>query len=136
MIESTDAIVLRAIKYGDTSKIVTLYTRRFGKVAVIAKGARSAKSKFGSALEPMSLIQAVFYRKENREVQLLSQADLLHPQSWPLGRLMWLTIAALALMFGSFVVLAQWGGEPKNSTSARRLSRNFSTRERTASSRK
>ena len=28
---------------------------------------------------------------------------------------MWLTIAALALMFGSFVVLAQWGGEPKNS---------------------
>jgi hypothetical protein len=44
-----------------------------------------------------------------------TQADLLHPESWPLGRLMWLTIAALALMFGSFVVLAQWGGEPKNS---------------------
>jgi heme/copper-type cytochrome/quinol oxidase subunit 3 len=44
-----------------------------------------------------------------------TQADLLHPESWPLPRLMWLTIAALALMFGSFVVLAQWGGEPKNS---------------------
>lgn len=77
MIESSDAIVLKAIKYGDTSKIVTLYTRRFGRMGVIAKGARSAKSKFGSALEPMSLIHAVFYRKENRELQLLSQADLL-----------------------------------------------------------
>ena len=45
-----------------------------------------------------------------------TRADLLHPQSWPLARLMWLTIAALALMFGSFVVLAQWGGEPSHST--------------------
>ena len=28
----------------------------------------------------------------------------------------WLTIAALALMIGSFIVLAQWGGEPPGST--------------------
>ena len=40
-----------------------------------------------------------------------TQADLLHPESWPLPTLMWLTIAAFVLMFGSFVVLAQWGGE-------------------------
>jgi hypothetical protein len=42
---------------------------------------------------------------------LATKADLLHPESWPLGTLMWLTIAALVLMFGSFIVLAQWGGE-------------------------
>jgi hypothetical protein len=45
-----------------------------------------------------------------------TRAELLHPESWPLGRLMWLTIVALALMFGSFVILAQWGGDPKGST--------------------
>ena len=45
-----------------------------------------------------------------------TRAGVLHPDSWPLARLMWLTIAALALMFGSFLVLAQWGGEPANST--------------------
>jgi len=45
-----------------------------------------------------------------------TQAELLHPESWPLKRLAWLTIAALVLMTGSFLVLAQWGGEPKNST--------------------
>jgi hypothetical protein len=44
-----------------------------------------------------------------------TQAGVLHPESWPLTRLMWLTIAALALMFGSFIVLAQWGGEPAGS---------------------
>ncbi len=45
-----------------------------------------------------------------------TQAGVLHPESWPLARLAWLTIAALVLMAGSFIVLAQWGGEPKNST--------------------
>ncbi len=75
MIESTEAIVLKSMKYGDTSKIVTLYTKKFGKVTVIAKGARGNKNKFGSALEPMSYIHAVFYKKESREIQLLSQAD-------------------------------------------------------------
>jgi hypothetical protein len=44
-----------------------------------------------------------------------TQAGVLHPESWPLPRLVWLTIAALLLMAGSFVVLAQWGGDPKGS---------------------
>jgi len=44
-----------------------------------------------------------------------TREGVLHPESWPLATLMWLTIAALALMFGSFVVLAQWGGEPAGS---------------------
>lgn len=43
-----------------------------------------------------------------------TQADILHPESWPIGRLAWLAIVALVLMAGSFVVLAQWGGEPKD----------------------
>ena len=41
-----------------------------------------------------------------------TRAGVLHPESWPLPTLMWLTIAALVLMVGSFIVLAQWGGEP------------------------
>ena len=45
-----------------------------------------------------------------------TQAGVLHPESWPIARLAWLLIAALVLMAGSFIVLAQWGGEPKNST--------------------
>ena len=44
-----------------------------------------------------------------------TRAGVLHPDSWPLPRLMWLTIAALALMAGSFVVLAQWSGDPRGS---------------------
>jgi len=46
----------------------------------------------------------------------LTQEGILHPESWPMPRLIWLTCAALALVAGSFIVLAQWGGEPAYST--------------------
>ena len=75
MIVKTEAIVLSAMKFRDTSKIVRLYTREFGKVSVVAKGARDAKSKFRSALQPMSHVSAVIYKNDNRELQLLSQCD-------------------------------------------------------------
>jgi hypothetical protein len=44
-----------------------------------------------------------------------TRAGVLHPESWPLQTLSWLTITALALMLGSFIVLAQGGGEPPGS---------------------
>lgn len=73
----TEAIVLRAIKYRETSKIVTFYTREFGKLKAVAKGARQMKSKFGSSLEPMSRVSVVLYKKDHRDLQLVSQCDLV-----------------------------------------------------------
>jgi DNA repair protein RecO (recombination protein O) len=77
MITRTDAVVLKSMKYRDSSKIVTFYSRRFGKVKGIAKGARQMKSKFGAALEPLSTVSLILYKKEQRELQLISQCDLL-----------------------------------------------------------
>ncbi len=45
-----------------------------------------------------------------------TRAGVVDPKSWTLRRLGWLLIAALRLMVGSFVVLAQWGGAPPGST--------------------
>jgi len=75
MIVRTEAIVLRSVDYGETSQIVTLHTRRLGTIAVMARGARGAKSRFGSALQPMSHVQAVFYHKPGREVHTLSEVS-------------------------------------------------------------
>ena len=77
MIVKTEAIVLKSMKYGETSRIVTLYTRDFGKLSIMAKGARGSKSKFGAALDVMSLSGIVIYHKEHRDLHLLSQADLI-----------------------------------------------------------
>lgn len=79
MIVSTDAIVLRSMKYRDTSKIVTLYSRKYGKIKVLAKGARSARSKFGASLEPMMHSGLVIYKKEHRNLHLLSKSEIASP---------------------------------------------------------
>ena len=44
-----------------------------------------------------------------------TRAGLLHASSWSPVRIAWLLIAALVLMIGSFVVLAQWSGAPPGS---------------------
>jgi hypothetical protein len=45
-----------------------------------------------------------------------TRAGVLDPKSWTLSRIAWLLMAALVLMLGSFIVLAQWGGAPPGST--------------------
>ncbi len=74
MIVRTDAVVLRAIEYGETSQIVTLFTRRHGQLTVMAKGARRPKSRFGSSLQPMAYVQVVYYYKPGRGMQTLTEA--------------------------------------------------------------
>ena len=77
LIVKTKAIVLRSWRMGETSKLVTLYTDDCGKVKVTAKGARKPKSKFGAALELMSEVEAVFYFRLERDLQTLSECDVL-----------------------------------------------------------
>lgn len=79
MIVTTDAVILRGMNFRDSSKILTLYTKEFGKLSVLAKGARTAKSKFGGAIEPLSYVTAVLYKKESRDLHLLSHCDIVRP---------------------------------------------------------
>ena len=102
----TEAVVLKSQKQGETSKILTLYTRHFGKIKLIAKGSRSLKSRYWGNLEPLNYIAVVFYQKENRELQFLSQADII--RSYPgirssLGR------TTLALAAGELIARSEWG---------------------------
>jgi len=78
MIEKAEAIVLKSKKFRDTSKIVTLYTREFGKITVIAKGSRSKNNRFGGSLEPISHIAIIFYKYENRELQYITQSNIIN----------------------------------------------------------
>ena len=73
----TDAIVLRKINQGDSSVIVSLFTPLFGKITVIAKGVKSPKSKMNSRLEIFNHVEVVFYRKQNRDIQMVKGADII-----------------------------------------------------------
>jgi DNA repair protein RecO (recombination protein O) len=73
-----EGIVIRSMNLGETSKLVTLFTRELGILKVIAKGSRSSKSRIGAALEPLTVSRIVYYHKESRELQqYLSQADIV-----------------------------------------------------------
>lgn len=71
------AIVLRKTNYGDSSYILSVFSKGIGKFSVIIKGARSGKIKKSSAADVLNLVELVFNRKENRELQFVRQIDLI-----------------------------------------------------------
>jgi DNA repair protein RecO (recombination protein O) len=77
MITKTEAIVLRTVDFQESSLIATLFTRKYGKVAVIAKGARRPKSKLAAYLVPGQILETVIFMKETRDVQTLSEATYI-----------------------------------------------------------
>ena len=58
----TDAVVLKQMPLGETNRIITFYTREYGKIAAIARGVRRPGSKFGGSLEILNHVEAAFGR--------------------------------------------------------------------------
>jgi DNA repair protein RecO (recombination protein O) len=48
MLQKCEGIVIRTTDYGETNKIVTLYTREWGKIGVMARGAKKPNSRLSS----------------------------------------------------------------------------------------
>jgi DNA repair protein RecO (recombination protein O) len=68
-----EGVVLRTQKLGEADRIVTVLTRRTGKVRAVAKGVRRTKSKFGARLEPFSHVDLQLYT--GRNLDIVSQAE-------------------------------------------------------------
>jgi DNA repair protein RecO (recombination protein O) len=74
--EKSPALVLRLVDFSETSLVVTLYTRDFGKIGALAKGARRPKSAFEGALDLLSVCRVVFLHKSTDALDLLTEAKL------------------------------------------------------------
>lgn len=70
-----EGVVLRTHKLGEADRIVTLLTRRHGKVRAVAKGIRRTTSRFGSRLEPFMVADLQLY--EGRSLDTITQAETL-----------------------------------------------------------
>lgn len=73
-----EAVVLRTQKLGEADRIVTLLTRRHGRVRAVAKGVRRTKSKFGARLEPFGHVDIQLYEGRNLDVVTQVEAIGLH----------------------------------------------------------
>ncbi|WNV77028.1 DNA repair protein RecO [Geodermatophilus sp. DSM 44513] len=78
-----EGIVLRTQKLGEADRIVTVLTRRHGKVRAVAKGVRRTKSKFGARLEPFSHVDLQFYT--GRTLDIVNQAESIRAYGQPIA---------------------------------------------------
>ncbi len=80
MLAKTRGIVLRTVRYGDTSLIVTLYTEEFGRQSYIVNATRSNRSKNRAVImQPLYLLETESYQKEGRDLQRLRESRLAIP---------------------------------------------------------
>ncbi|TQS40778.1 DNA repair protein RecO [Cryptosporangium phraense] len=70
-------VVLRVQQLGEADRIITLLTRRHGRVRAVAKGVRKTKSRIGGRLEPFSHVDLQLY--EGRSLDVVSQVEMLDP---------------------------------------------------------
>ncbi len=75
-IQSTEGIVLKKQNLRETSVILTLLTRDFGKIAGVLKGARGPKAAIGVNPQIFSLNSIVFYEGKRSNLNSISQCDL------------------------------------------------------------
>lgn len=74
---TSKAIVLSALKYGDTSRIVRLYTDQFGLISVLVNSVSSKKSVVRpSMLLPLTLLDVVHTRKGGGKLDRIKEAKM------------------------------------------------------------
>ncbi len=72
-----EGVVLRVQKLGEADRIITVLTRRHGRVRAVAKGVRRTRSKFGATVEPFSHVDLQLYA--GRSLDIVVQAESLTP---------------------------------------------------------
>lgn len=76
----TEGIILKRINYGEADRILTAYTKYYGKVKILAKGVRRIKSRRGPNVELFN--QTVLFLAKSKNFDLLSEAEVKN--SFPL----------------------------------------------------
>lgn len=83
----TEGIVLKSIKLNEADKIVTIFTKDFGRIKGIVKGVRKTKSQFGSSMENFTIIKLLAFK--GKSFNTISQSEIIQsffPQSKDLFR--------------------------------------------------
>ncbi|GII81172.1 DNA repair protein RecO [Sphaerisporangium rufum] len=72
-----EGVVLRTQKLGEADRIVTVLTRRTGKVRGVAKGVRRTRSRFGARLEPFTHVDVQLHT--GRSLDVITQVETIRP---------------------------------------------------------
>lgn len=80
-LEKTQAVVIGRRGLGESDRLVTFYSRTFGKIHGVARAARRPRSRFGGSLEPFTLGDLVFFDTGRSDLLRIDHFDIVHPFS-------------------------------------------------------
>jgi DNA repair protein RecO (recombination protein O) len=73
------AVVIGSFPLGESDRVVTFFSRDFGRVRGVARSARRIRSRFGGALELFTLGQLVFFDTGRSDLVRVDHFDVTHP---------------------------------------------------------
>ncbi len=76
MLEKIEGVVIRTRDYGETNKIVTLFTERYGIISGVARGAKKPKSRMAAVTQPF--IYGVFLMRVSTGLGTIQQAEVIN----------------------------------------------------------
>jgi DNA repair protein RecO (recombination protein O) len=76
-----EAIILSKRAYGESDKIMRLFTLSSGKISAIAKGAGKSQKRFMNTLEPFNHIRVEYFEKQARGMVRIDNADIIETGS-------------------------------------------------------
>ncbi len=82
--EKAEALIIRLADFSESSRVVTFFTREFGKSSALAKGAKRLQGPFEGAIDLLAHVQIILYRKDHDALDLVTEAQLVrrfHPTS-------------------------------------------------------
>lgn len=74
--QKTEAIVLRATDFGESDRIVHFFTRDFGRVRGVAKGAKRSLKRFVGSLEPLAHVDLRFFEKKTADLVRIEASNI------------------------------------------------------------
>lgn len=75
----TEAIVLKRTNFGEADRLLTLYSKEFGKISAIAKGARKPQSRKTGHVE--LFMRSKFFIAKGRNLDIITQAEMVDPHA-------------------------------------------------------
>ncbi|MBI4638885.1 MAG: DNA repair protein RecO [Candidatus Rokubacteria bacterium] len=78
-LERSAAVVIGSFPLGESDRVVTFFTRQFGKVRGVAKAARRMRSRFAGALELFTLGELVFFDTGRSDLVRVDHFDIVRP---------------------------------------------------------
>ncbi len=78
MVEEVEGIVISEKAYGETSKIINVFTKEYGIIGMMVKGCRTLKSPLRSVTDKLSYGKFTIYYKKDK-LSILSEVNILNP---------------------------------------------------------